>query len=79
MSLLEVELKKDSKEWHPKGTHAECPLKAIRNRSLRKVMVTVLFDESGPVLVEFLPPGETVNEDYYCEILRTLKERIRRK
>ncbi len=77
VSLLEVELKKDSKEWYPKGTHAERPLKAIRNRSLRKVMVTVFFDDSGAVLVEFLPPGETVNEDYYCEILRTLKERIR--
>ncbi len=79
VSLLEVELKKDSKEWHPHGTHADRPMKAIQNRSQRKVMVTVFFDHQGCVLVEFLPPGETVNKDYYCEILRTLKERVRRK
>ncbi len=79
VSLLEVELKKDSKEWHPHGTHADRPMKALRNRSQRKVMVTVFFDQKGSVLVEFLPPGETVTEDYYCQVLRTLKEWVRRK
>ncbi len=79
VSLLEVELKKDSKEWHPRGTHADRPLKALRNRSQRKVMVTVFFDRKGVVLIDFLPAGETINEEYYGGILRTLKERVRRK
>ncbi len=43
VSTFEIELKKDSKEWHKKGAHAECPMKALRNRSTRKVMLTVFM------------------------------------
>ncbi len=43
VSKFEIELKKDSREWHLKGSHAECPMKALRNRSEKKVMVTVFF------------------------------------
>ncbi len=42
-------------------------------------MVTVFFDVNGVVFSEFLPPRETVNADYYCGILRRLKEDFRRK
>ena len=42
-------------------------------------MLTVFFDWQGPILIEFLPPGDTVNTDRYLEVLSTLKERIRRK
>ncbi len=79
VSVFEMELKKDSKEWLPKGTHAERPLKAIRNRSTKKVMVTVFMDYKGPVLVQFKPPGESITADAYCETLKLLKERIRHK
>ncbi len=79
VSVYKVELKKNSREWHPKGTHADRPIKALCNRSEKKVMVTVFFDCRGTVLVDYLTPGETVNTERYCEVLRTLKERVRRK
>ena len=28
---------------------------------------------------EFVPPGQTVNGNFYCEVLRRLKENVRRK
>ncbi len=42
-------------------------------------MVTVFADEHGPILVEFNPPGETIDTDSYCAVLRRLKEHVRRK
>ncbi len=79
ISIFEFELKKDSKEWLPKGTTAQRPLKAIRNRSTKKVMVTVFFDVRGVVMCEFKPPGESITAETYCHTLGVLKERIRHK
>ncbi len=79
ISIFEMELKKDSKEWHAHGTHAACPIKAIQNRSCKKVMLTVFYDKQGIVTTDFLPSRKTVDSDYYCSVLRKLKEDIRRK
>ncbi len=78
ISIFEMELKKDSREWHPRSTHAVQPVKALCNRSCKKVMLTVFYDEQGVVSTNFLPPRETVNVDYCCGVLRKLKEDIRR-
>ena len=37
------------------------------------------FDIQGIVHKEFVPPGQTVNGKFYCEVLKRLKEGIRRK
>jgi len=37
------------------------------------------FDIEGIVHKEFVPPGKTVNGKLYCEVLRRLRENIRRK
>ncbi len=79
VSIFEVELKKDCKEWLPRGTQAERPIKALHNRSTKKVMVTVFMDYKGAVLVDFKPPNDSITSETYCETLRLLKERIRRK
>ncbi len=42
-------------------------------------MLTVFFDVDGVVFSEFLLPRETVDSDYYCSVLRKLKEDMRRK
>ncbi|WP_189514017.1 transposase, partial [Streptomyces narbonensis] len=44
-----------------------------------KVMLTVFFDSEGVVHHEFLPHGQTVNKEYYIEVMRRLREKIRRK
>ena len=38
-----------------------------------KVLLTVLFDCSGVVHHEFLPKGNSVNNDYYLQVRRNLR------
>ncbi|KAJ4443928.1 hypothetical protein ANN_05717 [Periplaneta americana] len=47
--------------------------------SVRKVMWTVFWDRKGILLIDFLPRGETVNADRYCETLRKLLSAIQNK
>jgi len=37
------------------------------------------FDNESLVLKEFVLPGQTVNGKFYCDVLRRLRENIRRK
>ena len=41
-------------------------------------MLICFFDQEGIVHREFVPPGMTVNADFYCDVLR-LHENVRRK
>ena len=42
-------------------------------------MLIYFFDQEGIVHREFVPPGMTVNADFYCDVLRRLRENVRRK
>ena len=42
-------------------------------------MLICFFDQEGIVHREFVPPGMTVNADFYCDVLRRLRENVRRK
>lgn len=55
------------------------PKKARQVRSNVKVLLTVFFDYNGVVHHEFLPEGRTVNKEYYLQVMRRLREAIRRK
>ncbi len=79
VSVFEIEIKRLSCEWHPKGSTASRPTKALRQRSERKCMLTAFFDETGEILVDFKDPKVTVDSDNYCDILRRLKEQLRRR
>jgi hypothetical protein len=37
------------------------------------------FDVKGIVHHEFVPPNTTVNSDFYCDVLRCLRENVRQK
>jgi hypothetical protein len=41
--------------------------------------ISNISDIQGIVHKEFLPPGHIVNDKYYCEVLKRLREGIRRK
>ena len=77
MSVFEVETKQRSAEWQPKGSAR--PMKAMRQRSERKSMLTCFWDQRGSILAEFTEAGDTVTSESYCELLGRLKENIRRK
>ncbi len=79
MSIKERESKQFSLEWIPKGSPGLHPVKARRQRSVCKLMLTVFFDCDGAVLVDFLTLGDTVDTDHYLLVLNRLKDRIRMK
>ena len=39
-------------------------------------MLICFFDQEGIVHREFVPPGMTVNADFYCDVLRRLRENV---
>ncbi|KAJ4440735.1 hypothetical protein ANN_08959 [Periplaneta americana] len=48
-------------------------------RSKIKVMLTVFFDVRGIVHHEYAPEGQTVTKEYYHDVLRRLRDAVRRK
>jgi hypothetical protein len=42
-------------------------------------MIIVSFDMMGTVHHEFVPPNTMVDNDFYCDVLRHLRENVRRK
>jgi len=48
-------------------------------RSKTKVMLLAFFDSESIVHHEYAPDGQTVNKEFYLEVLRRLRESVRRK
>ena len=68
--------KRASLEWcHPSSPRTE---KFKAQQSAGKIMATIFWDVSGPILVEFTPKGTTINSERYIETLKKLKARIKR-
>jgi len=42
-------------------------------------MLIVFFDIQSIVMTEWVPSSQTVNQQYYIEVLTKLRERVRRK
>ncbi|KAJ4441881.1 hypothetical protein ANN_11741 [Periplaneta americana] len=71
------ETKGQSSQWkHPESPR---PKKARQVRSKIKVMLTVFFDVRGIVHHEYAPEGQTVTKEYYHDVLRRLRDAVRRK
>ena len=51
--------------------------KHVCKKSKLKTMLICFFDQEGIVHREFVPPGMTVNADFYCDVLRRLRENVR--
>jgi len=43
------------------------------------VMLTVFFDSRGVVHHEYAPQGQNINKEYYLEVVRRLRDAVRRK
>jgi len=55
------------------------PKKPRRFQSKKKAMLTVFMNYNGIVHHEFLPEGQTVNNEYYLGVMRCLREAVRQK
>jgi len=64
-------------EW--KGPTSPRPKKERQVRSKTKVMLLAFFDSEGIVHHQYAPDGQTINEEFYVEVLRRLRESVRRK
>ena len=47
--------------------------------SVHKVMLTAFWDCRGPLVLDFMPRGATINADRYCSTLSLLRAAIRKK
>jgi len=71
------ETKLQSLQWKSPGSPR--PKKAHMQKSKLKTMLICFFDQEGIVHREIVPPGMTVNADFYCDVLRRLRENVRHK
>lgn len=71
------ETKAQSSQW--KSPNSPRPKKTRQSRSVCKTLLTVFFDIRGIVHHEFAPHGQTVTKEYYREVLRRLRDAVRRR
>ncbi|XP_049522073.1 protein GVQW3-like [Dermacentor silvarum] len=71
------ETKSQSSKW--KHSPSPRPKKARQVRSNVKVMLTAFFDSRGVVHHEYAPQGQTITKEYYSDVLRRLRDAVRRK
>ena len=73
------ETKRQSREWHTPNSPR--PKKARMSKSKIKSMLfffVFFFCSQGIVHKEFVPPGLTVNQTFYREVLERLRKRVAR-
>jgi len=68
--------KRQSLEWHT--SKIPCPKKARMSKSKIKTMLICFFDSQVVVQKEFVPPGQTVNQQYYRGLLERLRKTVHR-
>ena len=63
------ETKKQSYRWKHAGSPR--PKKARQNKSTHKLLMIPFFDSTGMIYMHWVPNGQTVNKEYYVEVLRS--------
>jgi hypothetical protein len=71
------ETRQQSSQWKSPGSPRL--KKARQSRSMTKSLLIVFFDSRGIVHHQLASEGQTVNVEFYCNVLHRLRENIRRK
>jgi len=71
------ETKQQSSLW--KSASSPRPTKVRQVKSHVKTMLICFFDIKGLIHFEFIPQGQTVNQQFYLEVLKRLRDAVRRK
>ena len=69
--------KMESSEWHTASSPRPKKLRLVKFKE--KVMIIAFFDINGVVHHDFVPPGQTVNGQFYVQILQRMCDAVRRK
>ena len=67
------ETKRQSSQWKHAGSPR--PKKARKSKATHKLF----FDSNGMIYMHWVPTRQTVNKEYYVEVLREFRRRFRRK
>ena len=73
----DLETKKQSSQWK----HAGSPRSknARQSKSTCKLLMIPFFDSTGMIYMHWVPTEQTVNKEYYIEVLREFKKRLHQK
>ena len=71
------ETKRQSSQWKHAGSPR--PKKARQSKSTQKLLMIPFFDSTGMIYIHWVPTGQTVNKEYYVEVLREFRKRFGRK
>ena len=75
--IHDPETKRQSSQWKHPGSHR--PKKARQTKSTHKLLMIPFFDSTCVTYTHWVPTGQTVNKEYYVEVLREFKKRFLRK
>ena len=64
-------------QWKHAGSPR--PKKARQSKSTHKLLMVPFFDSTGMIYMPWVPTGQTVNKEYYVEVLREFRKRFRRR
>jgi len=71
------ETKQQSMKWRHSGSPRS---KKIRvQKSAGKVLASIVWDQDGILLIDYLPKGQTINAEYYSSLLVQLKDILKEK
>ena len=68
------ETKRQSFQW--KQTGSPRPKKARQSKSTHKLLMILLVDNTDMIYLHWVPTGQTVNKEYYVEVLREFRKRF---
>ena len=71
------ETKWQSSQWNHAGSPR--PKKARQSKSTHKLLMIPFFASTGLIYMHWVPTEQTVNKEYYVEVLREFRKRFRRK
>ena len=68
------ETKRQSSQWKHAGSPR--PKKARQSKSTHKLLMIPFFDSTGMIYMHWVPTEQTVNKEYYVEVLREFRKRF---
>lgn len=71
------ESQQESKQW--KRSSSPTPSRPKGQRASGKIMASVFWDAEGVLLIDYLPHSMTVTGVYYAQLMRNLREAIKKK
>jgi hypothetical protein len=68
----DLETKQQSMEWRHSGSPS--PKKFREQKSVGKVLASIIWDQYSIPLIDYLPKGQTINAEYYSSLLVQMKD-----